>query len=42
MKIGEGYASAQLGELLNPDEVRAELQKLKARKSEWGELPEAF
>jgi putative addiction module CopG family antidote len=28
-KIAEGYASAQRGELLDPDEVRSKLAKLK-------------
>jgi len=28
-KIGEGYAAAQRGELIDPDEVRSRLQELK-------------
>jgi putative addiction module CopG family antidote len=32
-KIGEGYAAAQRGELVGPDEVRSRLQILKARKA---------
>jgi Arc/MetJ-type ribon-helix-helix transcriptional regulator len=31
-KIGRGYAAAQRGELLGPDEVRSRLQELKSRK----------
>ena len=32
-KIAEGYASAQRGELIGPDEVRAKLAKLKRARS---------
>lgn len=32
-KIGEGYASAQRGELLSPDEARARLAELKRARS---------
>lgn len=28
-KVGEGYAAAQRGELVDPDEVRSKLQELK-------------
>jgi putative addiction module CopG family antidote len=32
-KIGEGYVSAQRGELIDPDEVRSRLQELKRTRS---------
>jgi Arc/MetJ-type ribon-helix-helix transcriptional regulator len=32
-KIGEGYAAAQRGQLLDPDEVRSELAELKRNRS---------
>jgi Arc/MetJ-type ribon-helix-helix transcriptional regulator len=32
-KIGEGYASAQRGELLDPDEVRLKLAELKPKRA---------
>ena len=32
-KIGEGYAAAQRGELIGPDEVRSRLQELKRARS---------
>jgi len=32
-KIGEGYAAAQRGELIDPDEVRSRLQELKRARS---------
>jgi putative addiction module CopG family antidote len=32
-KIGEGYAAAQRGELLSPDEARARLAELKRTRS---------
>jgi putative addiction module CopG family antidote len=32
-KIGEGYAAAQRGELLDPDEVRSKLAQLKQKRS---------
>ena len=44
-KIAEGYASAQRGELISPDEARAKLaehkQKRSSARSEQGELPDA-
>jgi antitoxin ParD1/3/4 len=32
-KIDQGYASAQCGELISPDEVRSKLAELKQRRS---------
>jgi putative addiction module CopG family antidote len=32
-QIGEGYAAAQRGELLNPDEVRSKLSEIKRVRS---------
>jgi putative addiction module CopG family antidote len=34
MKIAEGYASAQRGELMGPDEARAKLTELKRARSD--------
>jgi putative addiction module CopG family antidote len=33
-KIGEGYAAAQRGELIDPEEVRSRLQELKRARSD--------
>lgn len=32
-KIGEGYAAAQRGQLIDPDEVRSRLRELKRARS---------
>jgi putative addiction module CopG family antidote len=36
-KIGDGYAAAQRGELIDPDEVRSKLQQLK--RARFGDPP---